>query len=116
MEHEMHPRINRVVVDADGAGAQVSGPINWDPDERSATFSAAISQVESSGGIVMASGKSPHVFTPADKRWTAHVSVAGAGRLAAGAGAGWGFASVAENGGFTPYPWQVKTLSFILGA
>ena len=112
----MHPRINRVVVDADGAGAQVSGPINWDPDERSATFSAAISQVETDGDIVMASGKGARVFTPADRRWTAHVSVGGVGRLDAGAGAGWGFAAVSENGGFTPYPWQVKALSFIRGA
>lgn len=116
----MEPRIDSVVLAGpNGRHATASGPINWDPDETSATFGAAITQVDtSSGEIVLAIGQNPHVFTRAnDLRWSAQVDVVGGGRLNPGTGDGWAVASVLEAaGGYEAYPWEVDDLTITAAA
>ena len=113
----MEPRIDSVVMGPNGHHAQVSGPINWDSDETSATFGAAITQVTASGHIELAAGQNPHVFTPATARWTVQVDVLAGGQFAVGQADGWAVASVLENSGsYEAYPWVVNDLQITTAA
>jgi hypothetical protein len=107
----MNPRIDSVVMKPNGQQATVSGPINWEADDVSATFSAVIAQMNAStGAIVLATGGNPHVYTPAESRWQAEVQTVGGGRLALGEAEGWGIGSEVSTAGRECYPWQVPGL------
>jgi hypothetical protein len=107
----MNPKINRVVKSANGRQALASGPIRWDLDETSATFSAVIAQMDANGSTVLAVGQSMRVFTPADPRWEVEVRTLNGEELQLGNADGWAVASVLENtGGRECYPWKVDDL------
>jgi hypothetical protein len=108
----MNPRIDKVVMKPNGQQATVSGPIGWESDDVSATFSAVIAQMNpSTGAIVLATGANAHVYTPADGRWEVDVQTVGGGRLALGNAEGWGVGSEVNTGGRECYPWQVEDLT-----
>jgi hypothetical protein len=106
----MEPKIDSVVLGPNGHRATVSGPINWDDDETSATFSAAITQVKADNGhITLAAGQNTAAFTPSQSRWSVEVTVTGAGQLTDGSCNGWATASVLEtSGSYEAYPWKVN--------
>lgn len=108
----MNPRIDKVVMKPNGQEAAVSGPINWESDDVSATFSAVIAQMNAStGAIVLATGANAHDYTPAESRWQVEVQTVGGGRLALGEAEGWGVGSEVSTGGRECYPWQVTGLT-----
>jgi hypothetical protein len=107
----MNPRIDSVVKSNDGHHATVSGPINWDDDETSATFAATVGQMGRNGQIVFAAGQNATVFTRAnDQRWETQVSTLNGKKLALGVADGWATAAVLETAGYKCYPWQVDGL------
>jgi hypothetical protein len=108
----MNPRIDTVERSNDGHHATVSGPINWDDDETSATFAAAVGQMARGGQIVFAAGQNARVFTRTnDQRWETQVSTLNGSRLALGVADGWATAAVLETAGsYECYPWQVDGL------
>ncbi len=108
----MDPRIDSVIK-KNGRQATVSGPINWDPDEVSATFAAAITEVLQDGTMVLAAGQNPHKFKRTqDARWSAEVQVIGDKQLQDGTCNGWATASVLEaTGAYEAYPWEVDNLT-----
>jgi hypothetical protein len=107
----MNPKINRVVKSANGHQALASGPIRWDSDETSATFSAVIAQMDASGDTVLAVGQSMRVFTPLDARWEVEVRTLNGEALVLGNADGWAVAAVFEtSGGHECYPWKVDDL------
>ena len=109
----MEPKIDSVIKGPNGHRATVSGPINWDVDETSATFAAAITEVLEDGTMVLAAGQNPHKFTRAqDGRWSAEVQVIGDRQLQDGTCNGWATASVLEaTGAYEAYPWEVDNLT-----
>ncbi|MGN6380626.1 MAG: hypothetical protein ACTHNU_16875 [Gaiellales bacterium] len=112
----MNPRIDTVDMSSDGHHATVSGPINWDTDETSATFAAAIGQMQN-GQLVFASGQNATVFTRAnDQRWQTQVSTLNGNKLVLGPADGWATAAVLEaTGSWECYPWQVDGLTVTEG-
>ena len=108
----MNPRIDMVVMTNNGHQATVGGPINWEDDATSATFSAAVVQMSQSGQTVLAAGQNSAVFTRAhDLRWDAVVHALNGNRLAVGPADGWATAAVLETAGsYECYPWQVEDL------
>ena len=108
----MNPRIDTVVKSNDGHHATVSGPINWDTDETSATFAATIGQMGQNGQIVFAAGQNATVFTRAnDQRWETQVATLNGNKLALGLADGWATAAVLETAGsYECYPWKVDGL------
>ena len=56
----MNPKIDTIVMSSDGHHATVSGPIEWENDDTSATFAAAIGQMQG-GQIVFAAGQNATV-------------------------------------------------------
>jgi hypothetical protein len=111
----MNPRIDTVMMSNSGRQATVSGPINWDTDETSATFSAAIAQMAQSGHTVLAAGQNPTVFTRAnDQRWETVVHTLNGNQLVAGVADGWATAAVLETvGSYECYPWQVEGIQVV---
>ena len=109
----MEPKIDRVVLGPNGQEAMVSGPINWDDDEISATFGAAITQMQADGLLVLASGRNATPFQPSQARWHTEVEVVGGGQLQTGTCNGWATASVHEDSGYEAYPWEVDNLTII---
>ena len=108
----MNPRIDSVVMKPNQQQATVSGPINWESDDLSATFSAVIAQMEpSTGAIVLATGENLHPYTPADSRWQVDVQTVGGDKLTKGNAEGWGIGSEVNNNGRECYPWQVPDLT-----
>jgi hypothetical protein len=108
----MNPKIRTVVIKKGGRKATVSGPIRWDSDETSATFSAVIAQMSPGGATVLATGQNPRLFrNPGDLTWKATVRTVGGGRLVPGSADGWAVAAVLETtGSHECYPWQVDNL------
>ena len=109
----MHSRVdNNLVLSSDGREVSVSGPITqWDDDEKSATFTVVIAQIDEGGEIVLARGQSHDTYQNGTKTWkaTARVSRPGA-RLSQGAAQAWALASIAESSGkFELYPWSLET-------
>ncbi len=108
----MEPKIDSIILSGpNGHHAVVSGPINWDSDEISATFGASITQMKANGNLVLAGGQNDHQFTPADARWSVQVSVVDTGTLIPGAANGWATAAVHEDSGYGAYPWEVDNLT-----
>ena len=68
----MNPKIDTIVMSSDGHHATVSGPIEWEADDTSATFAAAVGQMQGDH-IVFAAGQNATVFTPANPRWETQV-------------------------------------------
>jgi hypothetical protein len=107
----MNPKINRVIKSANGRQALMSGPIRWDTDETSATFSAVVAQMDPNGNLVLAVGQSMRVFTPADARWEVEVRTLNGEQLELGDADGWAVAAVLETSGNQEcYPWKVDSL------
>lgn len=109
----MHSKVDdNLVLSSDGREVAVSGPISqWDSDEKSATFTVVIAQVDDDGEIVLARGASHTTYENGAKTWkaTARVSKPGA-RLSDGPAQAWALASIAETGGgFELYPWSLET-------
>ena len=109
----MHSKVDdNLRLSADGREVAVSGPITkWDDDEQSATFTVVIAQLDESGDIVLARGRSRETYERGAKTWeaTAHVTREGA-RLTAGEAQAWALASIAETSGkFELYPWSLET-------
>jgi hypothetical protein len=113
----MNPKIDTIVMGNNGHHATVKGPINWDDDETSATFAAAIGQMAQGGQIVFASGQNATVFTRAnDQRWEAQVSTLNGNRLVLGLADAWATAAVHETAGsYECYPWKVDGLQVTEG-
>jgi len=113
----MNPRIDSVVMSNDGHHATVSGPINWDDDETSATFAATVGQMGQNGQIVFAAGQNATVFTRAnDQRWNTQVTTLNGNKLTLGLADGWATAAVLEAAGsYECYPWQVDGLQVTEG-
>jgi hypothetical protein len=114
----MNPKIDTVLMSNDGHHATVSGPINWDDDETSATFSAAIGQMAQGGHIVFAAGQNATMFTRAnDQRWETSVSTLNGKKLVVDDLAdAWATAAVLETAGsYECYPWQVDGLQVTEG-
>jgi hypothetical protein len=110
----MNPRIDSVVMRPNGQQATVSGPIGWEGDDISATFSAVIAQMNpGTGAIVLATGANPHSYTTAEPRWQVDVQTVGGGHLALGEAEGWGIGSEVNQGGRECYPWQVENLMIV---
>jgi hypothetical protein len=114
----MNPRIDTILMSNDGHHATVSGPINWDNDETSATFAAAIGQMSQDGHIVFAAGQNATAFTRAnDQRWETQVSTLNGNRLVMDVADAWATAAVLETtGSHECYPWQVDGLQVTGGA
>jgi hypothetical protein len=80
-ERTMTSRVNsKLQLGHGGRSVAVEGPIiTWDPDEISATFSVDISQVNSEGNVVTASGSSTDLYTaqppPGSTSWGAIATV-----------------------------------------
>jgi len=111
---QMNPRIDSVVMRPNGQQATVSGPINWESDDISATFSAVIAQMNASTGtIVLATGANAQTYTPSDSRWQVNVATVGGSRLVLGNADGWGIGSEVSNDGRECYPWQVDDLTIV---
>ena len=109
----MHSKVaHSLVLSTDGRTVAVSGPITkWDNDERSATFTVVIAQIDAGGEIVLARGRSHEVYENGARRWyaTALVSKPGA-RLSHGSAQAWALASISTDGGeFELYPWSLET-------
>src|SRR5579864_4673808 len=104
----MNPKIDTVDMSNNGHQATVSGPINLDTDETSATFAAAIGEMQN-GQLVFAAGQNARVFTRAnDLRWETEVSTLNGKKLVLGAAVGWATAAVLETAGsYECYPWEV---------
>jgi len=112
----MNPKIDTILMSNDGHRATVSGPINWDDDETSATFSAAIGQMGQNGHIVFAAGQNATVFTPANPRWETQVSTLNGNKLVVALADAWATAAVLETAGsYDCYPWQVDHLQVTEG-
>jgi hypothetical protein len=111
----MNPKIDTVVMKPNGQQATVSGPIDWESDDISATFSAVIAQMnQSTGTIVLATGANAQVYmSPGDLRWQADVQTVGGGRLVLGNAEGWGIGAEVNTGGRECYPWQVEDLTIV---
>jgi hypothetical protein len=118
----MNPKIRDVVIKAGGTKAKVSGPIRWDTDETSATFRAAIVQMNPADGttVVAVSRQVSKPFTrldpltggTGDLTWKATVETLAGGTLTSGRSAdGWAVAAVVETAGIHSYPWQVPNLN-----
>jgi hypothetical protein len=106
----MHPRIDTVVMSNDGHHAAVSGPIGWENDDTSATFAAAVGQMQGDH-IVFAAGQNATVFTRANPRWETHVSTLNGNKLMVGPADGWATSAVLETAGSHQcYPWESKGL------
>jgi hypothetical protein len=107
----MNPKIDTVAMSNDGHHATVSGPINWDADETSARFAAAIGQMQGDK-IVFAAGQNATAFTRAnDQRWETPVDTLNGKKLVLGLADGWATAAVVETAGsYECYPWQVDGL------
>jgi hypothetical protein len=107
----MNPKIDTILKSTDGHHATVSGPIRWDADETSATFAAAIGQMQGDE-IVFAAGQNATVFTRAnDQRWETQVSTLNGNKLVVDIADAWATAAVLETAGsYERYPWQVKGL------
>jgi hypothetical protein len=112
----MNPKIDTIVMSSDGHHATVSGPIEWENDDTSATFAAAIGQMQG-GQIVFAAGQNATMFTPAnDQRWETPVSTLNGKKLVLGLADGWATAAVLETAGsYECYPWQVDGLQVTEG-
>ena len=112
----MNPKIDTILMSSDGHHATVSGPINWDDDETSATFAAAIGQMQG-GHIVFAAGQNATLFTRAnDQRWETPVNTLNGKKLVLGLADGWATAAVLETAGsYECYPWQVDGLQVTEG-
>ena len=109
----MHSKVDdNLRLSADGREVAVSGPITeWDDDEESATFAVVIAQVDATGDIVLARGRSHETYRKGANKWeaTANVTQNGA-RLTAGEAQAWALASIAETSGkFELYPWSLET-------
>ena len=96
----MNPKIDTIVMSSDGHHATVSGPIEWENDDTSATFAAAIGQMQG-GHIVFAAGQNATVFTPANPRWETQVNTLNGKKLVAGLADAWATAAVLETAGRT---------------
>jgi hypothetical protein len=107
----MNPKIDTIVMSSDGHHATVSGPIEWENDDTSATFAAAIGQMQG-GQIVFAAGQNATMFTPAnDQRWETPVSTLNGKKLVLGLADGWATAAVLETAGsYECYPWKSNGL------
>ena len=111
----MHPKIDTILMSSDGHHATVSGPIEWESDDTSATFAAAIGQMQG-GQIVFAAGQNATVFTSANPRWETQVSTLNGNKLVVGLADGWATAAVLETAGsYECYPWQVDGLQVTEG-
>ena len=113
----MHSRVDdNLVLSTDGREVAVSGPISqWNSDEKSATFTVVIAQVDNDGEIVLARGASHTTYENGAKTWkaTARVSKPGA-RLSDGPAQAWALASIAETSGeFELYPWSLRRTSSV---
>jgi hypothetical protein len=114
----MNPKIDTVVMRPNGQQATVSGPINWESDDQSATFSAVIAQMnQGTGAIVLATGANTVPYRPSNQpsndRWQVEVQTVGGGHLALGNADGWGVGSEVSTGGRECYPWQVEDLTVV---
>jgi hypothetical protein len=90
---------------ADGMTVQVTGPIEWGPDERSAVFSVEITQPPN-GARVSARGHQTRIYYPKDKRWQAVARVSGPKPLDIGAAGATATATITlKNGKTEHYPW-----------
>lgn len=111
----MNSKIDRVEMDpADHRKVTVSGEIDWEPGDVSATVFVVIAQVKPQGRIVYATGRSRRSFRPGiDTSWTADATIIDADdQFIFGDGTGWTVAAVKENTGDTePYPWEVDKLT-----
>lgn len=110
----MNPKIDKVEMDpADHRTVTASGPIEWDPDEASATFMVIIAQVKPQGRIVYATGRGKRTYWPGDERWEARATIDDPNdQFMYGDASGWADGSVKEtNGNIEPYPWGVKNLT-----
>jgi len=89
----------------DGMTVQVTGPIEWEPDERSAVFSVEIIQPPN-GARVSARGQSERTYHRSDTRWQAVARVSGPMRLELGLAMATATATITLNDGKTEnYPW-----------
>jgi hypothetical protein len=110
----MNPKIDKIVMSNSGHQATVSGPIEWESDDTSATFSAAVVQMAPSGHTVFAAGQNARVFTPPnDQRWEADVRTLNGNQLVAGAADGWAAAAVLETSSYECYPWKTNGIQVI---
>ncbi len=106
----MNPKIDTIVMSNDGHHATVSGPIGWENDDTSATFAAAIGQMQG-GQIVFAAGQNAAVFTPANPRWETQVNTLNGKKLVVDVADAWATAAVLETAGsYECYPWKVDGL------
>ena len=55
----MNPKIDTIVMSSDGHHATVSGPIEWENDDTSATFAAAIGQMIRAARSFSRPGRTP---------------------------------------------------------
>ena len=114
----MESRITDVEITNNGKHATVSGPITqWDADEVSATFAAAITELAPDGTIVLAAGENTTPVLNGATEWSAEVAVLGNGHLTApGSASAWACASVLDQANsHEPYPWAVSNVSVTLG-
>jgi hypothetical protein len=89
----------------DGRTVQVTGPIEWEPDEASAEFSVEIIQPPN-GARVSARGQSRRTYYPKDKRWQAVARVSGPKPLEIGVAKATATATITLKDGKTEtYPW-----------
>jgi hypothetical protein len=110
----MNPRITSVVLSSNGKKATVTGPINWDDDETSAKFSAAVAQVDGSGNTVVAMGQNTDTTytNPTDQTWQAEVKTRTGEQLVAGKVNGWAAAAVLDtSNAYECYSCQKKRVS-----
>ncbi len=111
----MNPKIDTILMSSDGHHATVSGPIEWENDDTSATFAAAIGQMQGSQ-IVFAAGQNATVFTPPNPRWETQVSTLNGKKLVVDIADAWATAVVLETAGsYECYPWQVDHLQVTEG-
>lgn len=89
----------------DGMIVQVTGPIEWEPDEAGAEFSVEIIQPPN-GARVSALGQSRRTYYPKDTRWWAVARVSGPTPLEPGMAKATATATITLKDGKTEnYPW-----------
>ena len=98
-----------LVLHRDGKVVEVTGPITWDADETSATFSVVLAQVNAGGAIVLAHGAAAQTYMNGTGAWSALARVVGPHQLVHGEAQAFAYASVLEDGAYKPYPWWVMT-------
>jgi hypothetical protein len=90
---------------SNGAGLEVTGPAEWDPDETGAVIRVRVTQDQEEGqGQVVATGESD--YTPSSSRSWSATLIARSGTLQPGAADAKARATVSLNNGHTePYNW-----------